>query len=48
MIKTLIFTMSPVPWLWLKNVKSAEDKRCAFCEFEASGRDAAKSSAPNP
>jgi hypothetical protein len=31
-----------VTWLRLKNLKSAEDRWCALCEFEAWGRDAAK------
>jgi len=40
------FTKRTVTWLLLKNLKRAEDKWCALCEFEAWGRDAAKTSAP--
>lgn len=35
-----------VTWLRLKNLKPAEDKWCALCEFEVWGRDAGTSSVP--
>jgi hypothetical protein len=41
------FTKRTVTWLLLKNLKPAEDKWCALCEFEAWGRDAGKSSGPS-
>ncbi len=47
MIESLIFTKRTVTWLLLKNLKPTEQKCCALCEFEAWGRDAAKSPAPN-
>jgi unsaturated rhamnogalacturonyl hydrolase len=34
------FTRRTVNWLVLKNLKPAEDKWCALCEFEAWGHDA--------
>ena len=44
--QTFTLTKRTVTWLLLKNLKPAEDKWCALCEFEAWGRDAGTSSSP--